>query len=56
MKKNKEIEYNMSKTAFQELLNTRTAAEMKLNPYVFVMKVLNETYGIKGHISRISLT
>ena len=49
------VEYQMTKTAFQELLKTRTAEESKMNPYAFVMKVVNETYGIKGNVKKINI-
>lgn len=49
------IEYQMTKTAFQELLKQRTPDEMKTNPYTFVMKVINDTYGLRGTVKRINL-
>lgn len=49
------IEYQMTKTAFQELLKTRTLEEQKVNPYTFVMKVLNDTYGLRGTVKHINL-
>lgn len=53
-KNNRPIEYQMTKTAFQELLKTRTADD-KSNPYTYVMKVLNETYGLRGIVKKIIL-
>ena len=52
---NRGIEYRMTKTAFQELLKTRTPEETKMNPYAFVMKVLNEEGGLRGTVKRINL-
>ena len=55
IKNGKPIEYQMTKTAFQELLKQRTPDEMKTNPYSFVMKVINETYGLRGTVKKINL-
>lgn len=49
------IEYRMTKTAFQELLKTRGPEDMRMNPYSFVMKALNEQGGLRGNVKRISL-
>lgn len=55
IKNSKAIEYQMTKTAFQEMLKVRTPDEMKLNPYAFVMKVINDTYNLRGTVKRINL-
>lgn len=55
MTNGKAIEYQMTKTAFQELLKQRTADEMKANPYAFAMKVINDTYGLRGTVKKINL-
>lgn len=49
------VEYQMTKTTFQELLKTRQPEDMKQNPYAYVMKVINETYGIKGNVKKLNL-
>lgn len=49
------LEYQMTKQMFNELLKTRREEEKKLNPYVFVMKVINETFGIKGEVTHVSI-
>ncbi len=49
------IGYQMTKTAFQELLKTRNAEEMKMNPYAFAMKIINEQYGLRGTVKRVTL-
>lgn len=54
IKNNRPIEYKMTKTAFQELLKTRPA-EDKSNPYSYVMKVLNDNYGLRGTVKKIVL-
>lgn len=55
VKNSRGIEYQMTKTAFQEMLKLRTPDEMKMNPYSFVMKVINDTYGIRGTVKRLNL-
>lgn len=55
VKNERPIEYQMTKTAFQELLKLRKDDETKGNPYAFVMKVINETYGLRGTVKRITL-
>lgn len=52
--KNTELTYQMTKKMFNAILATRTEEEKKLNPYAFVTKVVNEEFGIKGTISRVS--
>ena len=53
--KNKSVEYQMTKRMFDSLLNTRTELEKKLNPYVFVMNVINNEFGVKGEVTHISI-
>ena len=49
------MEYQMTKKMFDALLKTRSETEKKLNPYVFVMKVVNEQFGVKGEVTHISI-
>lgn len=49
------VAYQMTKKQFQDLLKTRDAEDAKQNPYAYVMKVVNETYGIKGNVKKIEL-
>ncbi len=49
------IGYQMTRKMFKSILDTRTAMEKKLNPYVFVMNVLNEQYGLKGTVKQITI-
>ena len=49
------MEYQMTKKMFDALLKTRKEEEKKLNPYVFVMKIVNEQFGIKGEVTHISV-
>lgn len=53
MKKNSSIEYKMSKAMFQSLLRDRAENEKKLNPYSYVMNILNEQYRLRGRVTRI---
>ena len=47
------VEYKMSKQHFDAILATRKSDEKKMNPYVFVMKILNEQYGIRGEVKKL---
>lgn len=51
----KEISYQMSRKAFDAMLEKRSENEKKENPYVYVMKIINEQYGLKGIVTSISL-
>lgn len=52
----KGIDYQMPKKMFDELLKTRTESEKRLNPYQFVMGIINEQFGIKGTVTHLTLT
>lgn len=48
------VEYKMSKKMFDALVKTRaTEEDKKMNPYSYVMRVINETFGIKGTVTHI---
>lgn len=51
----REISYQMSRKAFDSMLEKRSEIERKENPYVYVMKIINESYGLKGVVTSISL-
>ena len=55
IKKVNGMEYQMTKQMFDSLLKTRSETEKKLNPYVFVMQVVNREFGIKGTVTHISI-
>lgn len=44
-----EFEYNMSEQLAKEILATRKNAEKNMYPQVFLCKVVNETFGLRGH-------
>lgn len=44
-----EFEYNMSEQLAKEILATRKNAEKNMHPRVFLCKVVNETFGLRGH-------
>jgi len=48
------IEYQMTKKMFDSLLKTRSESEKSMNPYAFVMKVINEQFGIKGQVTHVT--
>lgn len=49
------IEYQMTKAAFDNILKTRNDAEKKLNPFAFVMNVLNTQNGLRGTVKKIHI-
>lgn len=56
MRNEKPIDYRMTKKMFDSILATRaTESEKKQNPYEYVMKVVNEGYGIRGTVKHISI-
>lgn len=56
MKNNRTIGYQMNKKMFDEILNSRqTESDKKMNPYTYVMGVINEQFGLKGTVKHISL-
>lgn len=44
-----EFEYNMSEQLAKEILATRKNAEKNMRPQVFLCKIVNETFGLRGH-------
>lgn len=56
MRNEKAIDYRMTKKMFDAILSTRvTESEKKLNPYEYVMNVLNNEYGLRGTVKHISI-
>lgn len=47
------IEYQMTKKMFNAMLEGRTEAEKKDNPYNYVMRQINEQFGLRGTVKRI---
>lgn len=50
-----EYGYQMSETRFKAILATRNKQQQKINPYEFVIDVLNKEENFKHHISRLSV-
>lgn len=50
-----EIGYKMTQRMFDSLLEGRTEEEKKKNPYVYVMQVINEQFGLKGKVTHIHI-
>jgi hypothetical protein len=46
-----EIEYNISKRMFDEIASTR--GNKNLNPYIYVIEYINETFGLLGTVTAI---
>ena len=55
MKNNRAIGYQMTKKMFDEILSWRTEEEKKLNPYNYVMNVVNEQFRLRGTVKHISI-
>ncbi len=49
------VEYQMSKKMFDALLKSRHEDEKNVNPYEYVMKIINEGFGVKGTVTHISI-
>ena len=55
-KRAEQIEYRMSKQMFDSLVKTRnSAADKKMNPYAYVMKVVNSDFGLKGEVKKLHI-
>jgi hypothetical protein len=54
MKNSQGLEYRMSKKMFNELLSSRTEEEKKQNPYAYVTQIINEQFGLKGTVNKVS--
>lgn len=53
MKNEIPLEYQMSKTLFDSYLKTRKEKDKKLNPYVYVMGVINEEFNLRGTVKHL---
>ena len=56
MKNSKSIEYQITKKQFDGILSTRSDEDAKSNPYQYVMKIINETYGLRGTVTHLVIT
>ena len=52
---NDEIGYKMTQKMFDCLLEGRSEEEKKKNPYVYVMQIINEQFGLKGKVTHIHI-
>ena len=43
-----EFEYNMSEQLAKEIFATRKNGEKNMHPQVFLCKIVNETFGLRG--------
>ena len=48
-----DIAYEMDKTLAKEILSTRKGTEQNMNPQDFLCKVVNESFGLKGHCAYV---
>lgn len=56
MKNERAIEYKMSNKMFNAMLEGRTESEKKLNPYAYIMGVINEQFGLRGTVQKILIS
>ena len=50
---NRPIEYRLSRTLFNSILDTRKGDEKKENPYKYAMKVINSNFNLYGHVTSL---
>lgn len=50
------FEYNMSYVMAKELLKNRKGNDAKMNPQDYLIKVVNEQFGLKYPVSRVATT
>lgn len=55
MKTVEQIEYRMPKKMFDLMVKTRSGADKKMNPYAYVMKVINNDFGLKGEVKKLHI-
>lgn len=53
--KNNELEYRMSKKMFDAILGKRSEGQKRKNPKEFVIGVINEEFGLKGTVTKVSI-
>lgn len=49
------VEYRMPKKMFNAFVKARTGEDKKMNPYTYMMQVINTEFGILGEVKRIVL-
>ena len=52
---NMELRYKMSRRMYNDLLKTRDNDEKKMHPKDFVLKYINDTFGLRGKVVFIIL-
>lgn len=50
------IEYSMTKKMFNSILETKGDSDKSSNPYEYVMKVLNDSYTLRGTVTKLHIT
>lgn len=50
-----ELKYKMSRRMYNDLLKTRDYEEKKMHPKDFVLKYINDTFGLRGKVVSIIL-
>lgn len=55
-KKNYKIGYQMPRAMFEALLKTRRGEdEKKMNPYTYVLNIINSEFGLKNEVNHIAV-
>lgn len=55
-KKNYKVGYQMSRQMFEALLKTRRDEdEKKMNPYTYVLNIINSEFGLKNEVNHIAM-
>lgn len=52
---NMELRYKMSRRMYNNLLKARNKEEKKMHPKDFVLKYINDTFGLRGKVVSIIL-
>ena len=52
---NMKLRYKMSRRMYNDLLKTRDNDEKKMHPKDFVLKYINDTFGLRGKVVSIIL-
>lgn len=53
-KVNNNFEYRMTKECFQSIVATRSGEDKGMNPYSYVIKYINDVYGLKGVCTKVT--
>lgn len=52
---NNNFQYRMTKDSFQSIVATRSGEDKGMNPYDYVVKYINDVYGLKGVCTKVTV-